>query len=623
MTRTNDNMIESLARHHLAGNLVPFVGSGMSIPAFANWTDFVGRLAKAAGVIAVDGDSISRGAASSPVLRAEGRLASAVEAALQSCPGHSVKVPSKALRLAEIRWPLVVTTNYEAMHLAACRLADGDDGYGRLVLGRSPQHCRRVLRSLTVADQPIVWAIQGFVHTPSTTFVGPRRVSVELDIGHNRDYLPLTSDRELLSDEIVIGHAEYQRVTHSSPHFRRAFAEVVRNRSLLFLGSGLERYLLDLIAEIGELHGPSRFPSFAVYSDGDSSRSAARRALWRTHGIQPIFLSDHTKIAPFLAQLSRRIADLTGTKKLDSGRTTAWTLTRAVGPELRIERRYFTKEPEVGEVQVFSIGGRSDAPSAGRRAGEILGERSITKLGWTKRNTKPLPVWIDDGRNRLGVYARIRPNDRLRPLSTRPTHHEADNPRYWRDLRIIPIAMMAALDAVSTAGEDGGEITATIEPFATGSLRTFPAASAFTQMLKGFQRWVDANPNSRIQRVTLLLQPGHAGDGAILAALDGGRIPVSSTLEDLAVDFWIEAPIDADEVVAVPTRALPGSCLAEHVRCVLPLKKGRPGRKWCVDIEPAPCAGWKHWDLDKIGDLTLEQFGVIPGSVVRVFPHST
>ena len=45
-----------------------------------------------------------------------------------------------------------------------------------------------------------------------------------------------------------MGHDEYRRVTYRDIHFRRAFAEVFRHRSLLFLGSGIrETYLQELL----------------------------------------------------------------------------------------------------------------------------------------------------------------------------------------------------------------------------------------------------------------------------------------------------------------------------------------------------------------------------------------
>ena len=41
-----------------------------------------------------------------------------------------------------------------------------------------------------------------------------------------------------LAGQVVAGHQQYQNAINAHAHFRRAFAEVFRRRSLLFLGSG-------------------------------------------------------------------------------------------------------------------------------------------------------------------------------------------------------------------------------------------------------------------------------------------------------------------------------------------------------------------------------------------------
>ena len=72
-----------------------------------------------------------------------------------------------------------------------------------------------------------------------------------------------------LHELLVIGHEEYRRVTYRAIHFRRAFAEVFRQRSLLFLGSGIsETYLQELFGEVLELYGPSARPHYALMPKG-------------------------------------------------------------------------------------------------------------------------------------------------------------------------------------------------------------------------------------------------------------------------------------------------------------------------------------------------------------------
>ena len=68
-----------------------------------------------------------------------------------------------------------------------------------------------------------------------------------------------------LAEQIVVGHQQYQLVMHREGAFRRAFSEVLRRRSLLFIGSGLqEDYLLNLFGEVQIMHGPGSLPHYAL-----------------------------------------------------------------------------------------------------------------------------------------------------------------------------------------------------------------------------------------------------------------------------------------------------------------------------------------------------------------------
>lgn len=176
-------------------------------------------------------------------------------------------MPEQTAALARIPWPLVLTTNYDELFARAYAEADRSNAaisarrrvFSRdvlthheeqllAVLGRSEGDVQRVLSSLAVTDAPILWALQGCL--PTTT------AGVDAPLG--------------LESEIVVGHEEYRRVTHRQQHFRRAFAEVFRRRSFLFLGSGLqESYFLDLFNEVLEFFGPNPHPHFALACDED------------------------------------------------------------------------------------------------------------------------------------------------------------------------------------------------------------------------------------------------------------------------------------------------------------------------------------------------------------------
>src|SRR6185436_2290016 len=117
--------------------------------------------------------------------------------------------------------------------------------------GRGVEDCQRVLNSLTVAGRTLLWALQGYLEeTPCS----PAPVK----------------DTLRLQAQLVVGHEEYRRVTYRDIHFRRAFAEVFRHRSLLFLGAGIqESYLQELFGEVLELFGPTTRAHYAFLRKGE------------------------------------------------------------------------------------------------------------------------------------------------------------------------------------------------------------------------------------------------------------------------------------------------------------------------------------------------------------------
>jgi hypothetical protein len=66
-----------------------------------------------------------------------------------------------------------------------------------IVCGRSRLDCQRVLSSLRRPDNPIMWAVQGFLG-------GQARFSTA-------DEVSLPPNLPLLEQEVVIGHEEYRR----------------------------------------------------------------------------------------------------------------------------------------------------------------------------------------------------------------------------------------------------------------------------------------------------------------------------------------------------------------------------------------------------------------------------
>ena len=257
--RFETTILPRLAATYESGRLVPFLGSGMSVPVCTDWWTFVHRLEVEATGQEVPPFSkrVSRekliGKANNAVRSLKARERGAFEAAVQKAILRNTAtpaVPEQTLALAKLRWPLVLSTNYDNCYAAALHLQQEAPARPLAVVGRGVEDCQRVLNSLSVAGRSLLWALQGYLDAPHV--------------------LPGSSDSSSLRQQLVVGHEEYRRVTYRDLHFRRAFAEVFRQRSLLFLGAGIqETYLQELFGEVLEYHGPSTRPHYAFIQEGE------------------------------------------------------------------------------------------------------------------------------------------------------------------------------------------------------------------------------------------------------------------------------------------------------------------------------------------------------------------
>jgi hypothetical protein len=72
-------------------------------------------------------------------------------------------LPEQTEALAEIYWPLTISTNYDHLFYCACRKAF-EDRLSPTVLGRSAEDCKQVVSALVSPfDREIIWHIQGFL----------------------------------------------------------------------------------------------------------------------------------------------------------------------------------------------------------------------------------------------------------------------------------------------------------------------------------------------------------------------------------------------------------------------------------------------------------------------------
>jgi hypothetical protein len=255
----------------------------------------------------------------------------------------SQDLPTATQELASIRWPLVVSTNYDDLFFGAC------GGFGTAesqqapkdempvqVMGRSANDCKVVLSSLYGPfDRRYIWHVQGFLG-------GQFGAGIETKV----------EDLEALRNQLVVGHAEYRLAANASPHFRRCFGEMFRSRSFLFLGSNLtEEYFLNLFGEVLDLCGPSHIPHFAFSKKGT---------------VNAHFLADQMNITvcefDSYDELPKRLRLLRQAIENPESRNTGWSFT--VGPDpktrndLSIVREAAPLRP--GPHEVIAIVARRD-----------------------------------------------------------------------------------------------------------------------------------------------------------------------------------------------------------------------------------------------------------------------
>lgn len=329
-------VLPSLRAARRGGRLVPFVGAGLSRPHCRGWPQFIEALyrgfdaAPVPTLAATDPESLyrtaDRVAAWLRLRPADERLA-LLRQALHD-PGNW-DLPPQALALASFDWPLVITTNYDDVMPRAFRRRRPDDAAGEVaILGRSRDDCARVVRSLDVLDIPIVWYVQGHVGEGAT--------------------------RRSLLDEVVVGHQQYQQAINASTSFRRAFSEVFRRRSLLFVGSGLaESYFVNLIAETLFSLGPSSQPHFALFCDTDLQGRVDPEFLAVRLGITPVrYGASHADLPAALEAIGRdAVASVPGARAFGMTQM-AFTIPRGT-------------DDGTGKVAVELRHGRIDAPPEG------------------------------------------------------------------------------------------------------------------------------------------------------------------------------------------------------------------------------------------------------------------
>jgi hypothetical protein len=592
---TFDQILPRLLVAYDAGRLVPFIGVGMSRPNCADWRGLVAGLESGASILdePLSGDTrpedlIRRANRAVQSLRASaaGRFEEALRAALFV---GSASPPPQTQALARIWWPLVLTTNYDDFYVEAFHEAFGSHLLG--VVGRGSEDCQRVLTSLRVAGRAILWALQGHLAAPC-------RVA-----GHE-------DDRRLAS-ELVIDHAEYRRVTYREPHFRRAFGEVFRDRSFLFLGSGLrEAYLQELFGEIIELHGPSARGHYAIMPRGevDPGFMAARFQITVVEYPERPGDIDHRFVPACLETLRAAIE-----RSEAAAVSWSWGSSDDRGsvvqsrPDLEIARGPLPMTGDEHECLVVSAGGRLDqdvfhvSDALQPTLARWCGRDQEHDVSWMRRPAVRSPyVGEYEHARAFAVRARAEHDDVKDLLSVRDASRalfEAVGTRY----RTIRMQLLAS------GGDERGDGR-------RWSIRPFPARFALVETVRAWGEWRRDHPDADVRLVL------HVVDASVLRALAGGRIDVLELLRCRDVAFWAEV-VQNRSLLERRRFELDESTSLGAVAAELCLDPAH----WSVDVSPPTDIDAQAGDrrLDGSRDegpllaCSLRELGVVPGSTLH------
>ncbi|MBX7208556.1 MAG: SIR2 family protein [Verrucomicrobiaceae bacterium] len=579
------------------GRLVPFVGAGISAPNCALWGEFIFNLEKEAGMRNTserykaneDGSSrlIQRAARAVRKIRHSPSIdfAEAVRRSLvPAC--KSTSPPPATSALASIPWPLILTTNYDDLLLSEINSrVKNSESFDRMqVCGRGRSDSERIVNSLHSPDQPLLWAIQGFV--------GGQASQSFTDQPFHR------GDLSELASQLVVGHEEYRREAFRSHGFRRAFSDVYRNRTFLFVGSGLsEGYFENLFDETIELLGVVPHNHFAIVEEGKLNRETVRERFQIELIEYP--KGRREKVVEWVLNLEHAIQHR-------MSRCAGWGFSLSSGsrveqgesPDLQIVRSR-VPTPKEDECVVISVGVRNGKPLLGSGGGGILGAFSKadgTCQSWSKPLARNPHVWRYGTSSVFAVAART----------------NGASGKESRDARSVKEAMGSALNVV----KDAGFKRAYAMLLSAGPGRVFPSHISLIQMARGFAAWKqDACTGQRSLELVICVV-----DPRPIALLSSGRLNLQEVLAVPHLRFWVEIVRDDNKQIA---RHLLHELPDTPLTAILDkFDLGHSG--WSAWVLPSPVAGQKEIQAREVfgykgGDpWTVENAGLVSGSILRV-----
>jgi hypothetical protein len=361
-------------------------------------------------------------------------------------------------------------------------------------------------------------------------------------------------------------------------HFRRAFAEVFRRRSLLFLGSGiLEDYLVNLFSEILHNQGCGPYPHFALLKNSEKGKYD-NLFMQQRLGIVPIFYEDHSELPHLLKKFSSLIKYWLDKSDFNNEPVAPFIFQDEIGFSLTAKSTNGVvpvkvnccksvlplPDDNVKECSAVSVGRFKNLLSGSQAESHISAyhkkvEHSEIKT-WIMVDEAPSYVFRYGDSSIFAIAARSK------DLQT----HFHDT----RDLGIIPDAVFAFLKEADKAEFE----TIHIGPVAAGRNKPWHPIHPFAQSLQGVRKFLNAGLLMHIKRINM-----YVIDPATWAGIVSRKIQLETLLTSGVSTHYIETT-DANGIVesfSITLKELPK--LKELLKIC---KIDR--RYWNVELSPFP-----------------------------------
>jgi hypothetical protein len=458
---------------------------------------------------------------------------------------------------------MVLTTNYDDCFSTAFRQQHGRE---MAICGRNADDAQYVLNALYEPADPILWALQGYLGGPFG------------EAGNE------------LAAEIVVGHEEYRKVAHAEPHFRRAFAEVFRSRSMLFLGSGLqEPYFREMFSEIFEIYGPCARAHYAFVKRGDLDV----QFLATRFQVIVVEYDDHAVVEDWLNRLADAVE----------------------GPVFRQDRFSFAFRPVStddafapysrltvvnGPVRGPSTADECLAVSAGGAGGRFFFGQAIAKLlqdlgcADTKINIQPSSTFVGRFQD-FPIYA-VRAREKGDSRSLRVVRHASAD--------LFDVAWQEGFRRIGMQVLAAGGSEKSLKPY---DVTPFSAMYSFLETVRAFGRWCTAHPEIPLELAI------HVVDPLIYFEISRGRLDIDELLSSVDLRFWAKLVYPDGRIQRQLCQELENERLA-GIACWLGLDPGL----WSVESIPHIGASGepRKRPVSTIAEEPLSSL-VIPGGTLR------